>query len=58
MNAAKLNRVVGRIRSKMNRKNKDATKSPILDRGRVNYLLGVVNLLLDLNRPFLCVGEP
>jgi hypothetical protein len=31
MNAAKLNQVVGRIRSKMNRKNKDATKSPILE---------------------------
>ena len=31
MNAAKLNRVVDRIRSKMNRKNKDATKSPILE---------------------------
>jgi hypothetical protein len=31
MNAAKPNRVVGRIRSKMNRKNKDATKSPILE---------------------------
>ena len=31
MNAAKPNRVVGRIRSKMNRKNKDVTKSPILE---------------------------
>ena len=31
MNAAKPNRVVGRIRSKMNRKNKDATISPILE---------------------------
>jgi hypothetical protein len=31
MNAAKPNRDVGRNRSKMNRKNKDATKSPILE---------------------------
>ena len=31
MNAAKLNWVVGRTGSKMKRKNKDATKSPILE---------------------------
>ena len=52
MNAAKPNWVVDRIRSKMNRKTK------IQLNRRVNYLLCIVNLLLDLNRSFLCVCEP